>query len=208
MDSRVGYIYSYFDKGILSPNEYKLRRRTTGIGIVVSDSYNIVRIASLELHNNMELYPFMEGEGCLDDLNEVQSFSKECNGIRDLSGRSNTSNIIKSSCDSTKFVWNSIRYSNEIYSKYKNEVSTWYVPSLGELKRLYDSRDKVLSSMELCNIKNCDLYKALTSNEFNLVSTTQASDKEVYCMDIVNGLISKVNKTENVRGISFKMLCI
>ena len=151
-DINIGDIYCYSDKKILTPESYKTKRRSTGIGIVVSSAYGIVRIVSLNAHNN---------------------------------GHKNTINIIDQ-CEG-RFTWESRRYLNEINYKYRDELD-WYVPSLGELVRLANSRDIILESIETCKLTEYPLYKILNEGD-SLVSSTQVNDKLMYQLNSVHTVL-------------------
>lgn len=202
-DVNIGDIYCYSDKKILTPESYRSKRRSTGIGVVVSSAYGIVRIASLSAHNNGGKYQFMTGD-CEYDYNEVVSSKNMSIALRDINGHKNTINIIDQ-CEG-KFTWESHRYLNEINYKYRDELD-WYVPALGELVRLVNSKDTILNSIESCKLTEYPLYKILKDGE-SLVSSTQVNDKLMYQLNINSKSVELVGKTGLVKCISFKRISI
>lgn len=202
-DINIGDIYCYSDKKILTPESYKTKRRSTGIGIVVSSAYGIVRIVSLNAHNNGNKYQFMTGN-CEYDYNEVVSSKNMSIALRDINGHKNTINIIDQ-CEG-RFTWESRRYLNEINYKYRDELD-WYVPSLGELVRLANSRGIILESIGTCKLTEYPLYKILNEGD-SLVSSTQVNDKLMYQLNFGSATVELVGKTGLVKCISFKRISI
>lgn len=202
-DINIGDIYCYSDKKIFSPEEYKSRRRSTGIGIVVSSAYGIIRLVSLNAHNNGDKYQFMIGD-CEYDYVEVMSSRSASTALRDINGHKNTINIMDQ-CEG-KFNWESRRYLNGMTYKYRDETD-WYVPALGELVRLANSKGTILKSMESCKLTEYPLYKILREGD-PIVSSTQVDDKFMYQLNFSSESVELVEKTGLVKCVSFKRISI
>lgn len=198
----VGDIYCYSDKSFLSPSLYKSKRRTSGLGIVVSSLYGVTRVVNFNAHNKGKKYKFMEGN-CMTDYIDVTSSANGDAAKRDLAGLKNSYYISQSSkIEGHEFSWCTKRYLNDIEYTYRDE-SDWYLPSLGELERLRGTANKILGIMDDCKLTNYTLYELLKEFPY-LISSTQKSDKMMYSLDMRTGKALEVLKDSEVYGVSFK----
>lgn len=189
----------------MTPTKYKAGRRITGIGIVVGNKYNKDRVVCIHAHNDGRKYQYMSGD-CNYDFPEVAMTKYDSSALRDFDGESNTENIIKYSKEDVQyypsFTWNSISYLNDLNYRYKE--SNWYVPSIGELKMLYDNKTIIIDRLrEIFADKSPSLLQVMNSK---LISSTQYNDNTMYGFDMSCGyVLNNFDKSDNyVIGISFK----
>lgn len=205
-DVNIGDIYCYTNRSIVSPSDYKSRRRVSGIGIVAGNNGGIIRIVSVQAHNRGNKYKFMDGN-CMYDYPDVNSTIYVDSAFRDMNGTRNTEYTRSCSLGFMpgydKFTWNSLKYLNMIEKMYKGE-NDWYIPSVGEIKTLLENREKVLESLNF--IKDETLSKIL-GNEKNIdiISSTQRGRELMYGVHLDLN-IEYHHKLDDVYGVSFKRL--
>lgn len=202
----IGDIYCYTNRSIISPSEYKSRRRVSGIGIVIGIKNSIIRVVSVNVHNNGHRYQLMRGD-CQYDFPDVNSTIYVDSAFRDINGQKNTDGIRKCSSGELigfpKFEWKSLKFLKDMGKMYKGE-NDWYIPSAGEVKMVLNNKDIILDSLSL--IKDETLSSLLNNPDVDIISSTQKDKDIMYSVNIKDSSAEYRSKYDNVFGISLKKI--